>query len=83
MDGLKEKKYVHTKRKRFDPFAMVCGIGLILYIISSLSSGGNWQSFWDVRSLFVVFGGHPGKPVDPVRFFFLPRLLKRYPSDLS
>lgn len=57
MDGLKEKKYVHTRRKRFDPFAMVCGIGLILYIISSLSSGGNWRSFWDVRSLFVVFGG--------------------------
>lgn len=57
MEGFKKQKYIHTIKKRFDPFALFGGLALLIYLISVLSGESDWKQFMDLRSLFIVCGG--------------------------
>ena len=57
MEGLKNKKYMHVTRKKFDPFALfVAGIGLV-GVFMTLGSFEESRYLLDVRSIIVVVGG--------------------------
>lgn len=57
MDGLKNKKYLHVTRKRFDPLALgLSAVGLVA-VFASLGSLEESRYFLDIRSVIVVVGG--------------------------
>ena len=57
MEGLKNKKYLHVTRKRFDPIALaLAGVGLIA-VFMTLGSFEESQYLLDMRSIVVVIGG--------------------------
>lgn len=57
MDGLKEKKYVQSRRKRMAPLSL--GISLIAFglVLGATAGVNKAQSLFDLRSLLVVLGG--------------------------
>lgn len=68
MQGLKDKKYLISSRKRFDPFTLVFSITLLAAVLISalgIDTGlgvgsGNTFLFKDFRSFFFVVGGTVG-----------------------
>ena len=57
MDGLKEKKYVQTQRKRFAPFSLIVSMAAfagVLYATGGIDKG---RGLIDPRSMMVVIGG--------------------------
>ena len=68
MQGLKDKKYLTSSRKRFDPFTLIFSVTLLAAVlISALGidaglgiSSGNTFLFKDFRSFFFVVGGTLG-----------------------
>lgn len=66
MNGLKEKKYLSSSKKRFDPITVFFSIGLLVAVLISalgldtglgIGGGGNKVLFNDFRSFFFVVGG--------------------------
>lgn len=68
MQGLKDKKYLTTSKKRFDPFTLVFSVTLLAAVLISalgIDTGlgvgsGNTFLFKDFRSFFFVVGGTLG-----------------------
>ena len=68
MQGLKDKKYLVTSKKRFDPITLIFSIGLLTAVLISavgIDAGlgvgsGNTFLFNDFRSFFFVVGGTLG-----------------------
>lgn len=68
MQGLKDKKYLASSRKRFDPFTLVFSVTLLAAVLISalgIDTGlgvgsGNTFLFKDFRSFFFVVGGTLG-----------------------
>ncbi len=57
MDGLKLKKYLHTRRKKFDPLALLVSFAGLVTVIYALAEKGEFNNFLDTRSLLVVVCG--------------------------
>ena len=57
MDALQKRKYLHSTRKRFDPFALVCSLVLLGFLLFHLGGQHSLDNFWDLRSFLVVVGG--------------------------
>jgi len=68
MQGLKDKKYLISSRKRFDPITLIFSVGLLSAVLISaigIDAGlgigsGNTFLFNDFRSFFFVVGGTIG-----------------------
>ncbi len=68
MQGLKDKKYLVTSKKRFDPITLIFSVGLLTAVLISavgIDAGlgvgtGNTFLFNDFRSFFFVVGGTLG-----------------------
>ena len=68
MQGLKEKKYLTSSNKRFDPITLIFSVGLLTAVLISaigIDTGlgigsGNTFLFNDFRSFFFVVGGTLG-----------------------
>jgi chemotaxis protein MotA len=57
MEGLKEKKYIQSQKKRVAPFSLVISLGMFALVIGATVGLSKGQSFFDLRSLLVVMGG--------------------------
>ncbi len=57
MNGLFQKKYLHTKRKRFDPIALTMSLAGLAAVIAAVGDFKNYQAYFDLRSLLIVVGG--------------------------
>jgi chemotaxis protein MotA len=56
-EGLKTKKYLPSRRKRFDPTALIASLGGLLALLIGVSQEGSFSSFVDGKSLLIVVGG--------------------------
>lgn len=57
IEGLKEKKYVQTRRKRMAPFSLLVSLAVFGLVIGATTGVSKGQSLFDLRSIMVVFGG--------------------------
>lgn len=57
MEGLKNKKYLHVTRKRFDPLALILATVGLVAVFTTLGTFEDSQYLLDVRSIIVVVGG--------------------------
>ena len=57
MEGLKEKKYLVTTRKRFDPIALILASAGLIYVIVTVLGVNITKHLFDFRSLLIVLGG--------------------------
>jgi chemotaxis protein MotA len=57
IDGLREKKYVQSRKKRMAPLSFAIAIGLFVAVIVATAGVNQTQSLLDVRGLLVVLGG--------------------------
>ena len=57
MDGLREKKYLLTAKKRFDPIALFLSSTGLMVILFSIVGLEDARSLIDVQSLIIVLGG--------------------------
>lgn len=57
MEGLKEKKYLQTTVKRFDPIALILSMIGLAVVVYAVTYGGNVKTLLNIRGLLVVVGG--------------------------
>lgn len=57
MDGLKIKKYMLTRRKRFDPLALVISVIGLISVVFSIAAKESLANYIDFRSIIVVIMG--------------------------
>ncbi|MDE1464239.1 MotA/TolQ/ExbB proton channel family protein [Spartinivicinus poritis] len=57
MEGLNLKKYLHTTSKKFDPFALIIGLGGFAAVGYALGLKEDINTFLDLRSLLIVICG--------------------------
>lgn len=54
MKGLGEKKYMHTAKKRFDPFALVLSAVGLFAVLTAVTGVKGAGSLFDIRSILIV-----------------------------
>ncbi|MCX6123866.1 MAG: MotA/TolQ/ExbB proton channel family protein [Proteobacteria bacterium] len=57
IEGLKERKYVQTRRKRMAPLSLLVSLITFSLVLGATASVGKGQSLFDLRSALVVLGG--------------------------
>jgi chemotaxis protein MotA len=57
IEGLKERKYLQSRRKRMAPISFVLSVALFTVVIVATAGVNKAQSLLDIRSLLVVLGG--------------------------
>ena len=57
MEGLKQKKYLHTTRKRFDPISLIFSVVVFAMICYGIGSGNSASNLFDLKGVLVVCGG--------------------------
>ncbi len=57
MDGLKQSKYLHVTRKRFDPLSIIASVLIMIGVAYALSTGKSINSLIDPQGLIIVVGG--------------------------
>jgi chemotaxis protein MotA len=57
LDGMREKKYVQSRRKRMAPLSFLISSGLFVLVVLATISSQKAQSLWDAKGFAVVVGG--------------------------
>lgn len=57
MEGLKEKKYLKSTRKPFDPIALVLSLFGLAAVVYGVGYGNDLESFMNTKGMLVVIGG--------------------------
>jgi len=57
MEGLKERKYLHTVKRRFDPIALGVSVSGLMLMLTAVGGFNSIEHFWDARSFFIVVVG--------------------------
>lgn len=57
IEGLNERKYVQTAKKRPAPMSLLIALALFVLVGIASFGVGNWRSLFDLRGLVIVLGG--------------------------